>query len=105
LITEERAERALRFLAETDDEYAEKKTNVERQAWCMSQAEHRVFKMSEGTIPDRKATAALSVEVSEATERWLEAMLAAKKLEAKRATQVLIYEFWRSLNANRRQAM
>ena len=103
MISETRMEQALKFLAETDEEYAEKKTNVERQAWCRDQAEARVFQLAEGNIPDRKATAELSSDVSEATERWLKAMLESKKLEAKRATQVLVIETWRSLNANRRQ--
>ena len=95
-------EKALTFLAESDEEYAEKKTDVERQAWVKEQAEYRVFQLSEGNIQERKAQAALSGDVSEATERWLKAMLEAKKLEAKRQTQVLIIEAWRSLNANRR---
>lgn len=103
MISDERMEKALKYLASTDEEYAEKKTNVERQSWCLNQAKARVFQLTEGTIPDRKAVAELSGDVSEATESWLRAMLEAKKVEAKRQTEVLVIETWRSLNANRRQ--
>lgn len=103
MISDTRMDRALKFLAESDETYAELKTNVERQAWVLDQAKARVFQLTEGSVADRKAEAELSGDVSEATERWLKAMLEAKKLEAKRATEVLVIDCWRSLNANRRQ--
>lgn len=103
MVTDERMEVALRFLANTDEEAAELKVDVERQAWVREQAEHRVFQLTEGTIPERKATAALSGDVSEATEKWLQAMLKSKKMEARRATAALNVEVWRTSSANRRQ--
>jgi hypothetical protein len=105
MIDDDTMENSIAFLAQTDEEYAELKVDVERQAWVKEQAEHRTFQLADGTIPDRKAGAALSADVSQATEKWLMAMLRFKKLDAKRATAALRIEVWRTIISARKQGM
>lgn len=103
MISEERLEKALRFLAETDESAAELKVQVERKNYLVDLSRRRGFKLSEGNIEERKAIAEMSDETKEAFNEYLSAMLEWEKLKAKRATEELIVEVWRSLEASRRQ--
>jgi len=103
VISEERLEKAMRFLAETDLQSAELKTQVERKDYLVDLVRKRIFLGVTGNIEERKAKAEQDPEVQEAHEEYLEAMLEWEKLRAKRATEELIVEVFRTLEASRRQ--
>jgi hypothetical protein len=104
MISEERLEKALRLLSTTDEQAAELKIEMLRREYVVDTVRKRMFLVAEGTsVEQRKAVAETSAEVQESIGIYLDATSAFEKLKAKRATEELIVEVWRSLNANRRQ--
>jgi hypothetical protein len=93
----------MRFLAESDEQAAELKVQVERKDYLVDLVRKRLFVQAIGNIEERKAEAELSEEVQESHEEYLQAMLEWEKLKAKRTTEELVVEVWRSLEASRRQ--
>lgn len=104
MISDDRAEAALNFLAETDEEAAELKANVERCEYKLKALKATVFSLSEGTVADRNATVEMSAEVQRAWNAHCDAIKAYNTVANKRTTQVLIAEVWRTCSANRRKA-
>lgn len=103
MISEERMEKALKFLASTDEETAEAKTQVARCEFLAKRVRARKFLESEGSsVEARKAVAETSPEVEEADENLVMAILAFEKLRSKRMTEELIVETWRTCEASRR---
>jgi len=102
VVTDERCNRALQYLAKTDEDCAVLKTEVLRKEYVLDLAKKRVFLISDGNIEERKATAEVSGDVQGAIEAHLKATLAFEKVRAKRATEAMIVDTWRSVNANRR---
>jgi hypothetical protein len=102
MISDERCGKALTYLANTDEDAAELKVVVARKEYLLELARKSVYLNSEGTVENRKAKAELSNEVGFAMDEYLEAMLSHEKVKAKRLTEALIVETWRSVNANRR---
>jgi hypothetical protein len=100
---EEKMEKALRFLAETDAEFADTRVMVLRTEYLMEVAESLAFKLLEGGIEERKKAAKASPEVQEKFENHLVAVRAFEFLKARRKRAELSFEMHRSLNANRRQ--
>lgn len=63
-----------------------------------------VFKLAEGSsAAAREAVADTSQEVAEAWETHFKAMHAYHAMANKRATEAIVVDTWRSMNANRRQ--
>ena len=88
-----------------DEDTAEAKTEVERATWLCKHARALTYEGVEGkSVEDRKMAVERSGAVVQAEERRISAILGFEKLKAKRETEALIVEVWRSLNANRRQA-
>ena len=102
MISEERLTKALTYLAETDEESAELKADVARREYRCKLARARGFVEAEGSVEARKAAAELSDHVITAEEDLVTAIVAFEKVKAKRATEELIVEVWRSVSANRR---
>ena len=103
MISEDRAARALKYLASTDEETAEAKVEVARCEYRCKLERAAVFLESEGSVDARKAQAEVSERVKKADEQHLKAMGVFEHLKAKRATEEWVIETWRSVNANRRQ--
>lgn len=103
MIAEDRCSRALTYLATTDEPAAELKTDVARKEYAMDLARKRVFLTAEGNNEERKAQAETSDDVRKAFDAYTEALLAYERMRAKRATESMIVDVWRSVNANRRQ--
>lgn len=102
MITSERLEKALQYLATTDAETAEAKADVERCIYRCKHARALEFQGADGSVEARKASAETSQSVQQAEDRRIEAIVKFEKLKAKRETEGLVIEVWRSLNANRR---
>ena len=102
MISDERLDKAMHYLAETDEAMAEAKTNVERRTWQCKRARAIAYEITTGAVDERKAAVERTDAVVSAEMGRIDAILECEKLKAKRETEALIVEVWRSLNANRR---
>lgn len=102
MVSDERMEKALKYLATTDEEAAEAKTQVSRAEYLAKRVRAREFLLAEGNVEHRKALAETSPGAVVADESLANAILAYEKLRAKRTTEELVIEVWRSVGANRR---
>lgn len=103
MITEDRLQKALTYLAETDEEVAELKGNVERQEYFKKRVRAAEFLSASGPVEERKAKAEVSKDVEDIEHDYTRALVAYEHIAAKRKTEALIVDVWRSMNANRRQ--
>ena len=102
MISEDRLEKAMRYLAETDEELAEAKGEVLRCEQLLKRIQYRLFESADGSIELRKAKAGMSAETARAEEELVSAIVKYEGLRAKRDTESTVVEVWRSLNASRR---
>lgn len=102
-VSVDRMEKALAFLATTDVQSAELKAEVRRKEYIAKKARARVFLKSQGNNEERKAQAEISDDVGTAEEELAQSEAEFEKLKAKRVTESLLIDVWRSLNAARRQ--
>lgn len=103
MITDDRREKAMRYLAETDLECAELEGEEARREYMLEMVKDRVFLVSDGTVRERDAKANTSPDVQRAHEEWVQALVRFKHMKSKRQTEAMICDQWRSENANRRQ--
>lgn len=104
MITKDEASNAVRRIAETDNDFADTKTEVERSSWLCKHARAIVYEVVDGkSVEDRKQAVERHEKVIAAEERRLSAVLAFEKLKAERETKQLIIEVWRSVEATRRR--
>lgn len=103
MITDDRKEKAMRYLAETDLDCAELEGESIRCEYLLDMAKDRVFLTADGNNREREAIANTSAEVQLAHEKWVQALVRFKHMKAKRQTESMICDQWRSENANRRQ--
>ncbi len=103
MISEERLSKALTYMAQTDEQSAELKADVARKEYLCKLARAKEFIKADGNVELRKALAEQSDSVYDAETKLGQAIVSFEKIKAKRATEELIVEVWRSVNANRRQ--
>lgn len=101
-VTPERAEKALRYLAETDEDVALAKSRVSACEYLLKRKEAHGFLSASGNIEERRSIARTSDEYSEACKEYTDALTAYEHLKAKRETERLVWETWRSINASQR---
>jgi len=103
VISDERLEKALRYLARTDMACALAKAEVARAEYRIKLARSAgYFASEERTVESRKMDAERSPLMEQAEGSYATALVAFEQLRAKRETESIIVETWRSLNANRR---
>lgn len=106
MITDERMEKALRYLSTTDEPAALAKTEVERISYLARRVRARMFLQVEGkSIEERKARAEVSEEVDAVDAQLVEAIAEDERYRARRKTAELIVETWRSILSARKQGM
>lgn len=104
VISEDRLQKALVFLAESDELSAELKGNVARCEFLAKRVRARKFLLANGgSVESRKAVAEESEEVARAEDDLAKAIVEHEKIRAKRTTEALIVEVFRTLEASRRQ--
>lgn len=103
MVSDDRMEKALRFLAETDRPCAEAKVEAERMEYRAKAARQAVFLHESGTVAERQARAELHADVTVAMDAYFAALATWQQLQHKRGTEQIVIEVWRSLNASRRQ--
>lgn len=103
MVKDARCEKAISYLARTDSECAVLKANVARMEYGAKLARARLFLLAEGgSVEARKASADISEDVQAAEGRVADAIEAYEKVRAKRQTEELVVEIWRTTQANRR---
>lgn len=103
MVTEVEMERALRWMATTDTEFADWRVAVLRTEYLADVAESLTYKLMEGTVEDRKRACKAAPEVQTAMENHFQAVRGYEKLRAQRKSAELLIETWRSVNANQRK--
>lgn len=102
MISDDRMEKALRFLAETDDDIANAEGELLRAEKLVEMVKDKIYLASEGSVADRKAKANVSSEVAPLDMAHIEALVKHRQLRSKRDTEKLVIEVWRTFQANRR---
>lgn len=102
-ITDERAEKALRYLATTDEECAALKADAERAEFKAKAVKDTVFRHAEGSVADRQAYAGSSAEYLAAMEEYFDTLRKSDAMRNKRATEVIVLDAWRTIQANQRK--
>ena len=103
MISDERAEKALRFLVDTDESCALAKAEVERAEFVFKRTKEAVFTFSSGTVAERQAEAIQHADTLAANDKLVEAIAAYSKIVNKRDTERIVMDTWRTIQANRRQ--
>ena len=102
-VTQQRMEQALEYLSDTDETCAALRADMERAEFRAKRTEQAVFKVSDGTVAERTATAKTSPDTEAAYEQYFAALQRFDAMRNRRDTEAIVVETWRSLNANRRQ--
>lgn len=103
---ESQMDRALRFLAETDAEFADRRVMMLRTEYLVEVTENLTYKSlrdSDGSVEDCKRAARASKEYQEKFDEYLKSVREFEFLRARRKRAELSFEAARSINANRRQ--
>ncbi len=102
MISETRLTRAMTYLAETDEQAAELKADVDRSEYKAKVTKATVFLHVSGTVAEREATALVANEVQDSYRAHFQAIRDYQAVANKRELERLVVEVWRSENANRR---
>lgn len=102
MIDEDRLQKALTYLATTDEPCAALRADMERAEYKAKAVKSTVFKHSQGSVADRNAIAETAEETSAAWDQFFDLSYKYEAMKNKRATEVIVIETWRSLNSNRR---
>ncbi len=102
MISDDRAEKALRYLAETDLPCAEAKADMERAEFRAKAIKQQTFLHSTGTVAERQAIAEASDEHRDALSGYFDSIKVYSQMANKRETERIVLDCWRSIQANRR---
>lgn len=103
MIDDARLSAALDLLVNTDEPSAELKVQMLRKEYICDLVRKRTFLSAEGNNEERKAKSETSREVQDSITVYLDAVAEFEKIRAKRTTEALIVEVWRTQSANQRQ--
>ena len=103
MISADRVERSLRYLAESDALVAEAEGACMKAQYLCELIKDRVFITSEGTVAERQARAGSSSDLVKTQMEHVAAVVNLKKIKAKRATEEQIIAVYRTQEASRRQ--
>lgn len=104
MITQDKMESAMEYLAQTDHDYANEKAQVERSEILRKRIRARIFLTSTGTVAERQAQAEINEEAEQADADYCKTIAAFETLKARRQRAELVIEVWRSLEASRRKS-
>ena len=91
------------YLAQTDAEYAQEKSELEKAEILRKRIRARVFLMTDGTVEQRKAKAEIDPEVCSADDQYIFTIKAYETLKARRQRAELVIDVFRTLEASRRK--
>ena len=103
MISQERLQQALKYLAETDEECGILRADVARAEFKAKSIRNTLMKaITKGSIPDRTAEAETSQEYLDAKMLEFQKFGEYEGMKNKRHTESILIDVWRSLNAGRR---
>ncbi len=103
LVNPDRAEKALIYMAETDRDYAALKADLERKRYaCKRMRAHEFLSQESGSVEQKKANAEISAGVMLAEDELTEVLVAYETIAAKRKTEQLILDIYRTEESTRR---
>lgn len=103
MITDEKVEKALNYMAETDKEFANAHGLLEGLKRQTKTIEGAIFLTTKGTIPERMAQVHTDQAYIDHTHKISEANYDYELLKTRRNTAELIIEVWRTESANQRR--
>ena len=103
LVSDKRVERAMIYLAESDEKAAKAKAKAKAMEQVGKTIKAFGFLEAEGTVAEREAKSLRTPEYEKHLEDYETAVMESERYANKRATAAGIREVWRSLQANRRQ--
>lgn len=103
MINYDDAEKALKFLKETDVEFARRKCLYEGLEDVKKSVEAIAFLNADGAAAVRSQEAKASTEYLEHMEKLADARLDFETMRNHRTTAVLQIDMWRSVNSNQRK--
>lgn len=101
LINESRLQKALTYLAETDEPAASLRADVERMEFKAKVTKDAIFMVAQGSVAERTAFAGTNIEYQKAMDAYFEALRISDAMRNKRATESIVIDTWRSLNSGR----
>ena len=102
MITKDRLQQALTYLAETDEECARLRSAHARNEFAAKSIKNVILKnLTEGTGPVKMATAETSDEYMKAKMEEFDYFFKYEAMKNKRITETILIDTWRSLNAGR----
>lgn len=105
---DERVEKAVNYLATTDEPAAKAKTlfkGLEAQIKTIEAVEFKKTSASGMTVPEKWAEVHTSQSYLDHHKKIYDAMLDHELLQNRRGTAELLFEYWRSMNSNKRQGV
>jgi len=102
-ITQLQVERAINYLAQTDDIYGELVGRCKALEYRIKVARSQAFLDATGTIAERDSIAQTSQEYKDKIDEYENAVMEKEIIAAKRKRAELTCDVWRSINAARRQ--
>ena len=105
MITDERVEKSIIYMAESDEPFAhahDKAKATEKEEKIVKAVAFIHAKRLYDTIAEANAVAESSKEYKDWKEKWENALADVKLLENKRETEKVIWETWRTEQANLR---
>jgi len=101
MITKDRLQAALTYLAETDEKCAKLRADHARAEFAAKSVKNVIFKGGVGSIADRTASAETHEKYRIAREEEFQAFFEYEAIKNKRITESIVIDTWRSLNAGR----
>lgn len=102
MINESRLEKAMHYLAQTDEKAADLKADVERSEYKAKVTKATTFLHLTGTVAEREAGATQANETQDAYRAHFQAIRDYQATANKRELERLVVEVWRTFQANRR---
>jgi paraquat-inducible protein B len=103
LVTEDRVEKALVYLAETDERHAKAKALVKGMEQILKTTRSQAFLEATGTVAEREAMSYTAQTFKDATKRYENAVADFEIMENVRTRHQLVIDIWRTLEASRRR--
>ena len=102
-ISDDRLQKALTYLAETDEPCADLKANTERAEFKAEAIRDAIFLRTDGTVAERTAVAKASKEYADAKEAQFIVLAQYEAMRNKRTTEAIVVDTWRTIQANQRR--
>lgn len=103
MINDDRLQKALTYLAETDEPCAALRADMERAEFKAKVIREAIFMREDGTVAERNAKAGSHDEYKQAMNVYFDLLKLYEAMRNKRGTESIVIDTWRSLESSRRQ--